>query len=419
MADQAVVSLGNYVTGLVVLQTLPREEFGAFFLLSGLLLLLNTVQWSLVSYPLSVRGATAADEELRRLVGISMAKTFVLAVPLGAILAAVTVSLQRPMLVPCVLAAMLLWQAQETVRRGHMARLRHRAVLPGDAIAFGGRAAAVAILAKLGVLSLELAFAAIAVASFIALVVQSLQVRPLMPKGSAVLSALAGDWAFGRWMLLTSGTAIGTMQFVPWALGWFESLQAVAVFGAMALVMALPNPVVIAIGGLLVPAVASAAPQGMRAVRRATFTLALPGAALLLPYFAIVLISPDWVYAVLTKQAATGELAANLRLYALGYALTLPGQVMQSILAGLGRPRLGFAAQSAHFAATLLLVVPATAIFGLAGAVWAGLLPGVALSCIAAVMLRRVAAEFSSGPAVSPSDEHPVSPAGGPARSRA
>ena len=402
LVDQGVVSLGNCLMGIILVGVLPLAEFGAFTLLFGVLLFVNGLHQALVTYPLSVRGAASDAAALRGRAGSSLLVTLALAAPLGVGVALTCVVLGRPSLIPWALAAMLCWQVQETLRRAIMSRLRHRLAVAGDAVRYLGLVIVLLVLARVSGVTLSWTLAAMAGTSLLAAAVQAWQLRPGLAPGAR---RLVGEWwVLGRWVLLTNVITIVTVQAMPWTLGAFHGDAEVARFGALALVMGITNPIILGIGGLVIPAAAgTAASKGTRGARRVAIRFGLQGAALLLPYYAAVWLAPELVVRLFTHASpAYAGLGSELRLFALAYLLVFPAQVIGSLLNGLGHSRASFLAQCAFSAATLLVSLPLAAAYGLAGAVWGGLLPALAYLVASAAMLRRYAAAGSPGGAVGP-----------------
>lgn len=397
LADQGVVSIGNFATGILLVRNLEKVEYGIFFLVFGVLQFLNSLHQSLVTYPLSVRGAVSDHESLRRLAGSAMLFTLLLAIPLSLGVVVVVGVEQRPGLLPGALAAMFLWQFQETLRRAIMSHLRHRDALPGDALSYLTQVVVIGVLAHRGQLTLEITFGVIAGTSLIALVMHGLRLRPAMGvhDDGGVTGLLRGHWSLGRWVLLTNLITIVTVQAMPWTLAYFHGQEHVAEFGVLAQIMGLSNPVIISIAGLVVPAVAAAAARrGMSSARRVALSYGLQGAALLLPYYIAVMIFPELVLRVFTKSNPDyAGLTLHLRLFVVAYMLVFPAQVMQALLNGLGRTRSTFAAQCAFSVTTLLFSLPLAAVYGLTGAVWSGVLPALAFVGTSLFMLRRASTE--------------------------
>src|SRR5436190_20241866 len=81
IADQAVVSLGNFLTTIILARALTPEAYGLWSVIFGLILFLNVLPASLIIYPLSVRLAARDDVGSGSLVKVSLALTALLAVP--------------------------------------------------------------------------------------------------------------------------------------------------------------------------------------------------------------------------------------------------------------------------------------------------------------------------------------------------
>lgn len=400
LADQGALSLGNFISNYLLLNFLPTQgDYADYAQVLLTILFLNGLHASLVSYPLSLKGATADADGLRRLAGGSLALTGGLLLPLAVILAAAIWLLGRPEVIPWAVAALALWQLQETLRRTLLAKLQNRRALFGDAVSFLGQALAIGALAATHTLTLETALAAVALTSGAACLVQWLQVRAL-PSAPGRLPALAGEyWTFGRWLLLINLMTLVTIQAMPWTLRFMhgsDGAEEVAHFQSLSQLMGVTNPVLTSVVGLIVPAVAMRRREaGAKAAARVTLDYAALGAGLLLPFFLILAAFPGTVLWFYTHghHDAYAHLTTPLRLFVLAYALMYPAQIVAAVLNGLGRSRSTFVAQVAFAAATLSVSLPLAATYGLAGAVWGGLFPPVVFLAVSLWMLRRSLAE--------------------------
>ena len=52
LGDQATLSLGNFLTNILLIRHLAKDQFGIYAVLFSLLLFLNNLHTSLVTYPL-------------------------------------------------------------------------------------------------------------------------------------------------------------------------------------------------------------------------------------------------------------------------------------------------------------------------------------------------------------------------------
>lgn len=411
LSDQAVLSLGNFLTNYLLYNFLPSHgEYAVYTLILGSIFFLNTLHASLVSYPLSIKGAATDEQGLRPLTRRCARLTGLLLIPLGVILIAAVCVLGHPGLIPWALAALVLWQLQETLRRAMMSQLKHRRAVPGDAVSYLGQAAAIGTLAFLGMLTLKSALIAVAVTSGAGALLQAIQLGLLLrvparsTEARLPLTKLAAEhWSYGRWLVGINFISIITIQAMPWTLKFMRGAQGdaeVAHFQALATLLGVTNPIVTSVVGLIVPAVSIAYRQGgMGGARRVAREYGLLGGVLLLPYFALLAIFPDFILRLYThgQHEAFEGLSIVLRLFVIAYAITYPTQVITALLNGLGHSRSALVAQLAFAGVTLAVSLPLAAKFGLIGACWGGLLPPLAYGAVSLWLVRRTRAAILPG----------------------
>jgi O-antigen/teichoic acid export membrane protein len=399
LADQATLSLGNFLTNLVLLRFLAPAAFGTYALLFGTLMFAGSLHAALVVYPLSIgtvpRGGRTRPGSISRGVtaGGALALTGVLWLPLSACLVAAAALLGRIDLAPWAIAALLLWLVQETLRRALLADLRHRAALIGDAVSYLGQAAVVWGLALRDALSIESALMAIAATSAAGALVQAFQVGlRRLPRHLLAPTGLA-FWRDGRWLLLVQCLGLLTVYATPWTLMFFHGGREVAQFQAVAVLLGVANPVTAGMIGLIVPAVAAASRDGdVTAARAAALRYGAVGAALLLPYYLALSLFPTTLLSLFSgAESAYVGLATPVRLFVAAYALFYVAQISAALLNGLGQSRRAFVAHAAGAAATLLVALPLAAAGGLHGAVWGGLVPAAVHAAASVLLLRRLA----------------------------
>src|SRR5262249_48898290 len=142
------------------------------------MIFLNTLQAALAIYPLSVRGAIADREALRRLTGACLLLTLILALPLSLGLIAAAGAVAAPTIGILAVIALLLWQCQETLRRAMMAHGGQQRCIPGDIVSYLGQAIAVFAFTYTHSLTIGRAFAIMGLTSAAAVAVQTIQVGP-------------------------------------------------------------------------------------------------------------------------------------------------------------------------------------------------------------------------------------------------
>jgi O-antigen/teichoic acid export membrane protein len=382
IADQGAVSLGNFLTTILLARLLPASEYGAFALLLGTMIFLNNLHGAAVVYPVLAKGAAGDEGELPKLAGDSLVMTAALAPFWLLALSGVALVLGRPLLACWAAGALVLWQLQETLRRALMARMRHRDALWGDALSYLGQVALVWLLARSGYLSLTAALAVIAATSVVAGLLQAWQVG-LAEIGLARAWARAKDFLrAGRWILLGVFCSSFTSYFLAWTLGVLRGTEAVASLQAVTNLVGATHPILLSVGGIIIPAVAFAnARAGVGAARRAALRHALLGAGLLFPYLAALIAFPQWVLRLVYGEASPYvSLETEARMLALTYCLTYATIIVEYFLSGLEETHLVFRGQLAGACLIVLVCTPLTA--------WGGLRWG--LAGVAATVAARL-----------------------------
>lgn len=372
LADQGVVSLGTFITNILVARSLPPAEYGVYALIFGILLFLNNLHASLITYPLSIKGATADKTGLSCLATSSLILTAVLALILSLGVFGATWAVDKLQLAPLVVVALLLWQFQETLRRAFMAHLNHRKALWGDALSYLGQAGMVWILAQKGQISFEVVFGIIALTSGVAVVVQATQLGLKMAAWVEVWYLAKSFCGIGRWVLLTNLMNIFTIQAFPWALALFHGPEETAVFQALGNILGVSHPVIFSITGLIVPAVARARFKGgMRAAQRVALGYAAQGGVLLLPFYAGLALWPKGALRLFYGSGSPYlEFETVLHLFVLNYTFIYLGYVLGALLNGLEKTWLVFLAQLATAVTCVFLGLPLAASVGVMGALW-------------------------------------------------
>jgi O-antigen/teichoic acid export membrane protein len=395
LADQGAVSAGNFLTLVIVARALPaRSEYGVFGLLLDCIYYVNTLQSSLVGYPLTLRGATAGDDDARRLATASLVMTFAMAVPLALAGWGAAALGGEARLGLAAAFALVAWQAQDVARRALVARFRYGAAMIGDALRYLGTAACAFAMWRAQRLTLHNVFIVIGVFSLVALLVQILQVGPRAVGGRDVMRVAREFWTLGRWMLWTSAMTILISVCGVWALSLFHGNDLVGQFYAIANFTKPVNPILVTFCGLVVQHAARAYESGgAEAARRIAAKFALLTGALTIPYVLLLVALPEQAmrlfYGSDTHFARDVQGILALRLFALGFILLIVMSLIGSLLNGIGRARDSFYAQVVNSVATVGLALPLTIVYGLLGMILGGILAGVVQLAAMVRYLRR------------------------------
>ena len=205
IADQAVISIANLFTTVLVARAVAPAQFGEFVMVYTTLWLLQNVQRALIVEPMNVLGANKEVADYRRYVTSTAALQVIFAVLLGgAILVAGALAPPARSLLFAFALAVVAWQLQEFVRRIFYTRTHVGAALINDGISYGGQVALLSLLFMHGSLTAVSALIAVGIARAITVVVGGWQARAHVAPALSVRGikdAACQNWRFGRWLL--------------------------------------------------------------------------------------------------------------------------------------------------------------------------------------------------------------------------
>lgn len=398
LADQGVVSVGNFATNILLARNVVEYDYGVFAILFGVMLFLNSIHTSFVSYPLSVKGATVELPGLQRFTGHSLLLTVLLSLPLMAAAAVAAVVLKRGDLVIWLGGALLFWQVQETLRRALMAHLRYREAIWGDAIHFLGQSAVIFVFAWWGELNLHVAFVAMCLAAAAGAAIQAIQLGLQRIRRAEWVEFLRISWDLGRWMLLSSLVGVVSLQVVPWVLAYFYGVDESGRLAAITTILGVIHPVLFGISSLIVPAASRALLRGPRAAWRVGIKYTLLGSVLVAPYYLLVAAIPVVVLRVFYGTGSPYEdLTLALRMLVVCHAVDFLGTMLGGLLGGMGHSRWFFIANLAGMIATAAVSLPLTVLMGINGTLIGAIVAAVARLVWCVVYLRSAGCFHSEG----------------------
>jgi O-antigen/teichoic acid export membrane protein len=402
LGDQAILSLGNFLTTWLLLRT-QSVWYGNYYTVITFITFLNNLHMALVTYPISITSAGITDSELRRRIRRAIGMTLLLAVPESIAIGSGTFITARSWtLVPLAVAALVFWQLQETVRRALMARLEHRRAIAGDIVSYLGQAGAVWFVIHHGSISIEWAFALIAITSAVAFVIQALQLQLYVPSHCVPAHTAAQQayhhFSLGQWILLANLVNLLTIYSIPWTIRHAHGQMGVAMYSAALLVLNASNPLLAAVANLITPVVAKAKAEahlrgetGATETQRAALKYAIQGALLLFPFFAFLIVLPGIPLHIFYKPGSPYlALTLPMRVFAFVYGMMYVSAVVNSYLCGLGKSQLPFIGQVANAIVTCLITLPLVARYGINGAAWGGIFPVLAQVTVGIYYASRV-----------------------------
>jgi O-antigen/teichoic acid export membrane protein len=277
LADQAVASITNFVTGVILARCCTKEEFGLYMLGFTVILLVTDVQTSLIATPYMVYAPRLRGVKHALYAGSTLVHQFVFSLVTMLILAAgafVTHFGIGPNGLPRVMGALstviAVIMMREFVRRVCFARLKLKAAFVFDACVGAGQIAGLLLIARLGRLSASSAYWLIGAACGAGVVWWLWADRNYYrPRADESIADLRRNWTFGKWVFASGLLWTASTNLYPWLLAFFHGAGSAGTFAACMGVVSASNPVLLGIQNLVGPKIAHEyANNGAIALRR-------------------------------------------------------------------------------------------------------------------------------------------------------
>jgi len=396
LTDQGLVSGSNFVVSIVLARWMSAEEYGGFALVFAVFLLLSMAYQCLLLEPMAIYGAGEYAPRLRgylkTLLGIHVAISggiFALLAAAAALIKLTGHATGLPgalagigIAAPCIL---LFWLA----RRACYLDARSGIAAGGAVLYCAAMMLGLWSAHSLGALSSFVAFLIMGLSGFVAAIVLFLLLRRSIPAGEAApksSDAWRLHWRYGAWAL---GGAIASWIpayiYYP-LLGGFAGLSAVASLKALMNLAAPVTQLQAAFSMLLIPYAARRFRQGgAESVIRFGRILTWCGFAAAAGYWLLLAMFQHSIFGLL-YAGKYQTVAGLIPLAAIGSIFWAGTFGFSTALRALERPRTIFVGFGLAAAVSLLVGIPATHAFALAGAVW-----GINVSDMAAFLLLIVA----------------------------
>jgi O-antigen/teichoic acid export membrane protein len=394
LVDQCVVSLGNFALNVQLARDLAAADYGKFVLFLGAIFALRCFDYSLISYPLSVRLHSAHRDEHAGL----MANSALLASALGLVLLLLLVlGIQLlgggDILMPAA-SCYLAWQAQETMRRCLLANFRYRAAVTGDAVTFIGQAVAIAVLAWLDRLTLATALYAISVTFVAGAFVHASKLHFARPNVAQAIRLARDYFALGKWSLLYYEMVLLRFQLFPWALAATAGTAATAAFQAAANIANVMNPIILGMGNAVPQAAAHAhVTDGVHGAWRTARGYILFGLPPIVAICVAGLVAPQLLLRLMYGASSPYlDAALAVQLLVVAMAAEYVGEMIGKTLLGVGAGRLASLVIGISFAAAVL-TLPLIMMLGVVGAALALAITNLIRLVVAWLALRWLSAK--------------------------
>jgi O-antigen/teichoic acid export membrane protein len=404
LVDQGVVSLGNFLLNVLLARTLSEPDYGKFVLFLGAVFVLRALEYSLISYPLSVRLCVASDGERAGLLGNTILLTATLSLVMVVAMALGTTLLGGDDIQLPACLCFLCWQAQETSRRCLLADFRYRAAVAGDATAYVGQALLIGLLAWLAGITLPSALYMMSATFAVGALVHASKLRFAWPDFAETRLLAREYFSIGKWSLVNYELVLFRSQLFPWVLAGVAGTAATASLQAGANIAAMLAPIILGIGNAI-PQVAAHAHRtgGVIGAAHAAYGYVLFGLAPVLVICAAAVLVPELLLRTVYGPSSPYLAAAmGLQLLAIAGLLDYIADAANKTLLGVQAGKLASLVNVVAVAAAAVLAFALIGRLGVFGACL-GLLIANLVRATGAVLAIAwlIAGEKLRGPALS------------------
>jgi len=403
IVDQGFIAGSNFVMSILLARWLAVGAYGAYATAAGLFLLLLTLYQSLLLEPMGVFGGGAYRDRLRgylgKLVWIHVVITGVIVFGLG-VSALVSERLGQQDGLPGALAGLAL-AAPALLLFGMARRSFYLQLTPAGAAA-GAFVYSVLVLGGFfvfnwrGLMSPFTAFLLMGLGGLVTAIILLAQLRSALPPGGTapdIRETWRRHWGYGRWALASCiASWIPAYIYYP-LLGTFSGLEKAGQLKALMNLAAPLTQLQAAFGMLLIPYAARICAQegkaGARSLSmRITWLAAIAGTA----YWAVIIPLKGTLFHLLYGGKFT-EVAHFIPAVAVGSIFWAAAYGSSVVLRGMEAPDSVFMAFCAATVVSLIVGIPATWAFGLAGGIWGINLSDAASFFMVLYLLSRRAAQ--------------------------
>lgn len=261
LADQAVASATNFLTGVIIARACSKEQLGLYTLGFSLILLVTDFQTSLITTPYMVYAPRLKGRDHSLYTGSTLihqlAFCFVtmFGVACGAFAAAHGIGPRGLASILWALSVVIaLIMLREHARRVSFARLKLKTALLFDTSIAVGQISGLLLLSHFGLLSASLAFWLIGLACGIAVVGWLWSDRECYdPRLNQSRADFKKNWLFGKWVLASGVVWAVSMNLYPWFLAYFHGTVSTGIWAACWGVVSVGSPALLGILNLAGP----------------------------------------------------------------------------------------------------------------------------------------------------------------------
>jgi O-antigen/teichoic acid export membrane protein len=300
VVDQGVASAANFLSGVIIARVCSKAELGLYMLGFSLLLLLTTLQTSLITTPYMVYAPRLKGKAHALYTGstlihqLAFCLVIMLGVMCGALVASSGVGPRGLGSVLWALALLIgLIMLREHARRVSFARLKLTTAFIFDLCIAIGQVGGLLLLAHFRLLSASRAYWVIGSVCGIAVLGWLWMDRGFYePRIDESITDLKKNWVLGKWVFASGLVWSVAMNIYPWLLAGIDGVASTGIWAACLGVVSIGNPALLGIQNFLGPKISHVyAVEGHNALRKWVLQVA---ATLVLPLLLFCLVMLVW-----------------------------------------------------------------------------------------------------------------------------
>jgi O-antigen/teichoic acid export membrane protein len=257
--DQAFVSAGSFITGIIVARVCNKTEFGFFVLGLTIIVFARSLQSSLITSPYMIRIAKIDETERDSFSGSTFIHQLVLALTSGFLLMGVFFFFRREYsgmstVISAVALALPFILIKEYIRAVSLARLHLHSVLFCDSLILCVQVIGVLLFASYHTLAASATILVIGISNAVVGISWMVWRHGWFKlKIREICIHMGLNLGLGKWLLASSFIYTFSKELYPWMLTFFHSPEATGTFGACLGVIFISSPFVIGLTNFLGP----------------------------------------------------------------------------------------------------------------------------------------------------------------------
>ncbi len=269
LADQAVASITNFLTGVIIGRTCVKEEFGLYILGFTIVFITTNLQSSLITIPYMVYSPRLKGIDHRQYTGstlihqLGFAGLAVIVLSISGIIIAIEGSFGLARVIWVLVGVITLLMLRDYLRQFCFAGLRMKTALLLDGCLAVFQIGGLLLLAHYKILSATNAFWVIGIACGIVSIVCLTFLRKLfIPSIQSAIKDFSHNWEFGKWVFASTIATIVSAELYPWIIAGFHGTAATADLGVCKNLIMITNPFLMGITNFLGPKTSHAYAHG-------------------------------------------------------------------------------------------------------------------------------------------------------------